>query len=230
MQRSFLPNFITLMNALCGLLAIFMALHGYLKIAALLILAGAIFDFLDGFVARLIKVSSPVGKQLDSLSDLVTFGVAPAFMLVKVLETYWVNEFNLSAISNWLIFIPFLLALFSALRLAIFNVDQEQTTDFMGLPTPANALFQISFVFMLLQHPSLIQLFFVLPVIIIFSSLMVARIPLFSLKSIRGKSRYYVIILFVCSVAAVILFKFTAGVFIIFLYIILSGIKQIFKL
>lgn len=221
-----IPNFITLMNLLAGSVSVFFALQGSIEVAALLILAGAIFDFFDGFAARLLKVSSPVGAELDSLSDLVTFGVAPAFMIISVIQIHCdvTTHSGLYALIPTLF--PLVLILFSALRLAKFNVDDTQTYDFKGLPTPANALFQVSFAFLLQANTHLISWWFVFPVIIVMALLMVAPISLFGLKKISGSLKYYVAILVLVSILAIVFFKYTAGVYIIGAYIILSGIKS----
>ncbi len=226
MIRSSIPNLLTLLNLLSGAISIFMAVHGNFEMAAIFILAGALFDFFDGFAARLLNVSSPIGGQLDSLSDLITFGLAPAFMLVMWLQKMWFPAMELSNPEQWIIFTPFLLAMFSALRLAKFNIDEEQTYDFKGLPTPANALFQVSFVFLLIQNPELTNTWFVLPVIVFFSVMLIAPIPLFGLKKVSGIRGIFILILLIWSVAAVILFKFTAGVFIVPVYMLLSGVKM----
>lgn len=136
MLKKHIPNSITCCNLICGCLATLMASRGDFELALGFMVSGAIFDFFDGFVARLLKVSSPIGKELDSLADVVTFGVAPSMMLWSALDNMHLP---------YLVpFIAFLLAAFSALRLAKFNLDERQTTSFLGLPTPANALFWAS--------------------------------------------------------------------------------------
>lgn len=229
MIRSFIPNTLTLLNLLSGAIAIIMAVETNLYLAAYLILAGAVFDFLDGFVARLLKVSSPVGKQLDSLADLITFGLAPAIMLLTLLKQEWMVDVANITLENLLIFLPFLLVLFSALRLARFNLDESQSKNFEGLPTPANALFIVSLVFLLQANPNWITYSFVIPIIVFFSIIMIAPIPLMGLKEFKGSQKIYIIILAIGSLTALILFKFTAGVIIIPFYIALSGIKFAFS-
>ena len=139
-MKKHIPNTITCGNLVSGCIAITFALYGNPSMALLWIVVGAVFDFFDGMTARLLHVSSPIGKELDSLADVVTFGVAPSAMLFfqlgimeypSVLESY----------RNVLPYCAFLMAAFSALRLAKFNLDERQTTSFIGLPTPANALF-----------------------------------------------------------------------------------------
>ncbi|MCD8306244.1 MAG: CDP-diacylglycerol--serine O-phosphatidyltransferase [Prevotella sp.] len=132
MKRNF-PNIITSLNLLCGCVAVAMAFSFRPAWALFFMLAGAVFDFADGLVARALGVSSPIGKELDSLADCITFGLAPAAMIFSALSAL--------TTSPALPFIAFLLAAFSAVRLAKFNIDTRQATSFIGLPTPACALF-----------------------------------------------------------------------------------------
>ena len=170
MIRSFIPNTITLLNLLSGALAIVATFQGTFEIAALLILLGAIFDFLDGFAARLLSATSEIGKQLDSLADLITFGMAPAFLLVNVLASLWNVKLDEYSWELLIVLSPLLLGVFSGLRLAIFNVDESQTYSFKGLPTPANALFHVSFALLLLQNVSYADWLVVVPIVIVFSA------------------------------------------------------------
>ena len=118
-----------------GCVATIMAVYGLYQSALLFIVVGAVFDFFDGFAARLLHVSSPIGKELDSLADVVTFGVAPTVMLCMWVSNSVPNDISLLGL------LPLLMAAFSALRLAKFNLDERQAMGFIGLPTPANALF-----------------------------------------------------------------------------------------
>ncbi len=136
MVKSFIPNALTCCNLLCGCVAVVMALNGAFVYALVVIICGGVFDFADGMVARLLGVSSPIGKELDSLADCVTFGVAPSSMIYAELALHT---------PCWVALVAFLMAAFSALRLAKFNLDPRQATTFIGLPTPANALFWASF-------------------------------------------------------------------------------------
>lgn len=144
MIRRQIPNVLTLSNLLCGILAIYFLydLEGSTIpiLPSLLIIAGAIFDFFDGFTARALKVSSPIGKELDSLADVVTFGLAPSLITVELLKT----QASFSDSSSLICLIPLFMALMSAYRLAKFNIDERQSTSFIGLPTPANALLWLS--------------------------------------------------------------------------------------
>lgn len=140
-----LPNTITCINLVCGCLAVISALTGDTLMAALLVVAGAVADFFDGFVARLLKVSSSIGKELDSLADVVTFGLVPGLVLMMHLaQTLGVNAGVDGLMDEPVLLFPLLIPVFSALRLAKFNVDERQALGFHGLPTPASALWCIS--------------------------------------------------------------------------------------
>ncbi|MCX6255839.1 MAG: CDP-diacylglycerol--serine O-phosphatidyltransferase [Bacteroidia bacterium] len=188
-----IPNFITSLNLAAGFIAIIFAANGDMVTASWLILAAMIFDFLDGFSARLLKAYSEIGKELDSLADVVSFGVAPGLIIYQLLNDslslYAPAIVNSSGFKATLILIiPAIMPVCAALRLAIFNLDTTQTTSFKGLPTPANALAVISVV--IAGHYSRSSIFTsftgspILLIIfaVILSLLMVSRIPLFSLK------------------------------------------------
>lgn len=179
--KSLVPNAITCLNVLCGTLAIIAASRGgdYFGLSSwqwgsLFIILAAVADFFDGFVARLLHASHPIGADLDSLSDQVSFGVAPAVLLVF---TLW------DAGPHWLAWTPALLPVATAVRLAKFNVDTRQTSGFLGLPVPANAVFWIGYVACLrggwewLGEP-----WAVIPCLLLFSAMMVSEIPMLSLK------------------------------------------------
>ena len=157
------------------------ACYGWFQLALLAMLAGAVFDFFDGMSARLLHVSSPIGKELDSLADVVTFGVAPSVMLCM-----WVGgHLKCSeSLSGWLVFVPLLMAAFSALRLAKFNLDERQTMGFIGLPTPANALFWGSLLAVWGRHIAQFQP--IVPILLVLMLLscylLVSEIPMFALK------------------------------------------------
>ncbi len=176
---AFIPNALTLCNLLCGLASIFSAFTGSMKYALLFIIIAAVFDFLDGFAARLLKAYSDVGLQLDSLCDMVSFGVAPAFMLT--LTSVMITS---SVAPLWVAFIPVIIALGAAYRLAVFNVDTTQSTEFRGLPTPAMALFVGSLSAYIIPECGTTQLWsYLIPVIaLLVTLLMVCRIPMFSFK------------------------------------------------
>jgi CDP-diacylglycerol--serine O-phosphatidyltransferase len=169
-----LPNALTSANLISGCLGI-ISVFNYPVEAAYFIWAACFFDFLDGFAARMLKVSSPIGKQLDSLADMVSFGVLPAMTMYIWLES--------NATEGWMPYGAIIIAVFSALRLAKFNIDENQSDSFIGIPTPANALFITSLVFL----PESIRSFVftgpaLLTITIVFSLLMVAPIKLLALK------------------------------------------------
>lgn len=175
-----IPNALTSCNLFCGCVAIVLVLNGNLEAGAWLTLLAAVFDFADGMAARLLKSHSDIGKELDSLADCITFGVLPGTILYSLL----LKSTNV----EWLPFAGFIISIFSALRLAKFNVDTRQTSSFLGLPTPANALFINFLPLFLLKMPDsfvaqwLGQVPVLLAITVVFSGLLVSEIPLFSLK------------------------------------------------
>ena len=228
-----IPNLITLGNLTCGLLSILFAFEGNLALAGALIFYGAILDFFDGFAARLLKVNSEIGKQLDSMADMVTFGVAPGILIYQLIAM--TNE-NPLAISNELTIslIAFLIPIFSAIRLAKFNIDTRQTSSFIGLPTPAAAIFIASLPIIGANYYTNFSLELLIVSTVILSLLLVAEIPLFSLKISKGenlKSQLNIIrILFlISSVILLFILKFAAIPFIVILYIFLSIINNLIK-
>lgn len=181
--KKHIPNTITCCNLISGCIATSYAFGGSPKMALLWIIIGAVFDFFDGMSARLLHVSSPIGKELDSLADDVTFGVAPATIVFSQL---FVMEYPsmLEPLRPWLPYAAFIIAAFSALRLAKFNLDERQTTSFIGVPTPANALFWGS---LIVSDPSWLtnnnwSVFIILAMILVTSFLLVCELPLFALK------------------------------------------------
>ncbi|HPR60406.1 MAG TPA: CDP-alcohol phosphatidyltransferase family protein, partial [Prolixibacteraceae bacterium] len=142
---AFVPNMVTIFNLLCGTCGLYFAFLHRIDIAISLMAAGALFDFADGFVARLLKVSGELGKQLDSLADVVTFGLLPGAMIFSVQHNIIAQEpgftENFSAFQLIILISPLIIPALSALRLAKFNIDVRQSNEFLGLPTPANALF-----------------------------------------------------------------------------------------
>lgn len=217
--RHYIPNALTCSNLVCGCLGLVEVLEGNLVWAPYLIWLAAIFDFFDGFAARALKVSSPIGGELDSLADAVTFGVLPAMLLFALLRE--------TAVPEWVPYLAFVVAVFSAIRLAKFNVDTRQTTSFIGLPTPANALFISSFPLIIQNHPDWTFLqhpVFLLGCAFVLSWLLVAEIPLFALKfkSYRWALNKVKYIFLGLSLLLIIFFKFVAIPLIILLYILLS--------
>ncbi|MBQ9411274.1 MAG: CDP-diacylglycerol--serine O-phosphatidyltransferase [Bacteroidales bacterium] len=173
--RKHIPNTITLMNLLCGILGVICAVRGRPYLAFPLMLAAAVFDFCDGLAARLLGAYSVIGKELDSLSDMVSFGVLPALMLV-----HGAQETGLQP--GWLCYIPLFLALMSALRLAKFNVDERQGTDFIGVATPAAAIMSGALCYSGLALPG----WFFPCFSVVMGLLLVSEIPMFSIKIAKG--------------------------------------------
>ena len=179
-----IPNTITSMNLLCGALGVIFTLQGRLDTAFYLMLAGAVCDFCDGFAARLFNAYSDMGKELDSLADLITFGFLPSVMLYKCMDLYHPGE--------WYCFLPLIIVVFSALRLAKFNIDERQTENFLGLATPACAMICGSFATIShLDINNIVGAFTVSTWMIplgaaVLSLLLVSEIPMFSMKFKKG--------------------------------------------
>lgn len=225
MIKKHIPNTLTCCNLISGCVATVFALGGQISIAFLFIIIGAVFDFFDGMSARMLGVSSPIGKELDSLADDVTFGVAPATMVFYVLGVLDYPAF-LEPLRPVLPFFAYIMAAFSALRLAKFNLDERQAMGFIGLPTPANALFWGSF---LLGTASLLEsspymVFVVLALVLLCSYVMVAEIPMFALKfkhwGWHGNELRYTFLL--TCIPLLLIFRMSAFAIIIAWYVILS--------
>lgn len=234
-MKKYIPNFLTSMNILSGCIASVMAFQGNYLWVAIWIIIAAVFDFFDGFSARLLKSFSPIGKDLDSLADMVSFGMAPAFMVFNYLSTSSVQFSIAQPFNNYIPYISFLMVIFSGLRLAKFNIDERQTTSFIGLPTPANALFWISLCYSLhygkLSFNNTIAFYTVILLLIVFSLLLTSEIPMFSLKvknyKIKGNELRYFLFLFM--IIAVIIWGVFGIALGIIVYIILSIISAIYK-
>jgi len=176
-----IPNIITCLNLYAGCLSCIMSIkYDNYTGAFIFILLAACFDFMDGFAARLLKAYSPIGAQLDSLADVVSFGMAPGFMIYSFL----LNVAQSFSLAVNLSFLAFLIPVFAALRLAKFNVDSRQTTSFLGLPVPANALFWGGLIpsIPLSANNPVFWAFLIVTCIVIFCVLMVSELPMFSLK------------------------------------------------
>ena len=170
-----IPNFLTCCNLFCGCLGIVFALEGRTTPAAYFVWIAGVFDFFDGFAARMLKVSSPIGKELDSLADMVSFGLLPSVVLYNMLLA--------ADAPPYVPYLAFSVAIFSALRLAIFNLDDRQTDSFKGLPTPANALFITALPLLTGSFAAPLNEYWVLGLIAVLSSYMlVSGIELFALK------------------------------------------------
>lgn len=235
-----IPNLITSCNLACGVLGIILALEGELVLGAYMIFAGALFDFFDGFAARMLKVHSEIGKQLDSLADMVTFGVLPGILV------YTVVDLRLEALAlndlQWLKYVAFIIPVLSAIRLAKFNLDTRQSEGFIGLPTPANAIFWSGFFLSFAGAPPeqipawLVHPYLILCIAVVFSLLLVAEIPMFSLKFKSfgfNENRIRFIFLGICALMIVggllIKMPFISVPIIILLYILIANVNNAFR-
>ena len=220
-----IPNLLTISNLICGCIALYFTFKGELVFTAYLIGLAAIFDFMDGAAARLLYVSNPIGKELDSLADMVSFGLVPGSVVFHILEEGTLSQYS---------FMALLIPIFSAYRLAKFNVDENQNENFIGLPTPANCLVFISIpLITTFNSESTIAYLFEIPEIlliitIIMSLALVSRINMFSLKFKNlkfqdNKFRFFIITM---SIILLTWLEFSAIPLIILLYIMMSIVKR----
>ncbi len=247
-MKRHIPNLITMLNLLCGCIATVFAVKNHLDIAALFVFLGIFFDFFDGLAARALDVKSELGLQLDSLADMITSGLVPGIVMYQLLSmslhggwnTGWVSvatdtlEESATALP-WLPFLGFLITLGSAYRLAKFNVDENQVSSFVGLPTPANALLILSFPLILLYHNNevlnhlILNETFLIVTTLLSTFLLNAPVKLFALKfknwSIKSNAMRYVFI--VVSLVLILTMKFMAIPAIIAIYIVSSVIMQL---
>ena len=224
-MKKHLPNALTCVNLLCGCIALTFIFGGNLVVAAYFVGIAAVADFFDGLVARALRVSSPIGKDLDSLADMVSFGVVPGAILFKLLA----HAAEYGGLPVWSIYLGFIVSIFSALRLAKFNNDTRQTTSFIGLPTPACTLVVASLPLILANDAFGLKNFILNPLVLIaltvlLSGLLVAELPLFALKfknlQWRGNRRRFI---FVGLALALVLWLKAAGVpLAVLLYVLLS--------
>lgn len=225
----YIPNTLTCCNLISGSIATLFAVNHRYEHALVFIIVGAVFDFFDGFAARLFHVSGPMGKELDSLADVITFGLAPSMILFGVLSSLvWQSgmDFLPTVVRAWLPFVAMVMAAFSALRLAKFNIDERQTGSFIGLPTPANALFWgAGLPFIETCGMDDLTLFVCLTVLELFMCwLMVSEVPMFALKfkhwGWRENRVKYIFILISAVMLAIL--QLAAVPLIILIYIVLS--------
>lgn len=227
-----IPNTITCCNLVSGCIATSFAFVNRPELALLWIIIGAVFDFFDGMSARLLGVSSPIGKELDSLADDITFGVAPATMVFAELAVMDYPAF-LEPLREYLPYFAYLMAAFAALRLAKFNLDTRQATSFIGLPTPANALFWGSLIVGAsdIIEASSYNVFAIMAMIVISSYIQVAELPMFALKfkqwGWKGNEVKYIFL--VTCIPLLAIFKLSAFAIIIAWYVILSVYVNISK-
>lgn len=214
-MKKHIPNAITCANLFSGCIAVVMAFKGNLDTAAYLVLLAGIFDFFDGMVARLLHVKSEIGKQLDSLADMVSFGFVPGVVMYQLLKT---SDYS----STYLPYLGFIITIFSALRLAKFNIDERQTEDFIGLNTPMNTLFIVSLPFIAKDYPSAIgSSLLLIAIVAITCFLLVSEIKIFSFKltGLSWQANKFKFIFLLISLVLIAALKFVAVPFILVLYI-----------
>jgi CDP-diacylglycerol--serine O-phosphatidyltransferase len=235
------PNAITALNLVCGSLSVFFAINGQLGWAAVFIFVAAIFDFLDGFAARLLKAYSVIGKELDSLADLISFGLAPAAMVFTMLQLtlfgkYQPIQFIEASLSQWiLLFTSLIITVSGAFRLAKFNTDDRQSEQFLGMPIPANAIFFASLGLILELGtkaaivPVILNKYTLLIAIFACSFLMVSELPMFNLKFKNIKLKENALRFFFLGVTLLMLIflQLYALPLIIIWYVILSIISHL---
>lgn len=225
-MKKHIPNFITLLNLFCGSIAVIFAVNGNMLATALFVFLGIFFDFFDGLLARKLNVQSELGLQLDSLADMVTSGLVPGLVMFYLLE--------LSNINSYLPYLGLLITLASAYRLANFNIDENQSDSFIGLPTPANALLILSLPLIMefqnneLMNAIILNKWFLIGITLLSCYLLNANIKLIALKFknwsfIDNKARYIVILL---SIILLVIFQFAAIPLIIASYIIISLLNK----
>jgi CDP-diacylglycerol--serine O-phosphatidyltransferase len=231
--KKHIPNLITLINLFCGCIAVVFVSQGNYEMAFYMVGLGIFFDFFDGFFARLFKVSSPLGLQLDSLADMVTSGVVPGYVMFSM----FTNSAHELGTSPAIPFLGFIVTLGSCYRLANFNIDTRQTDSFIGLPTPANALFILSLPLVLKFSDSLILLevltnqWVLLAITLCSAYILNAEIPLFSLKikKFNLKDNALQIGFLLTSLLLLVLLQYLAIPVIIIFYVLLSVANNIFS-
>ncbi|OYD43252.1 CDP-diacylglycerol--serine O-phosphatidyltransferase [Sphingobacterium cellulitidis] len=222
-MKKYIPNTITSLNLFSGCIGVVMVLNQEYLLAFYCVLASGIFDFFDGMSARALHVKSLIGKELDSLADVISFGFLPGaiiFTLLKDIST-----------SPYLPYLGFIITVFSALRLAKFNIDTRQTTDFIGVNTPMNTFFIVSLPFILLDYPMLKNAWLLLGIAIVSSLLLVSEIKLFSMKlsTLSWAVNKYKYLFLLTSIILLITLKFLALPIILVLYIIFSKLHFAFE-
>ena len=228
-MKKYIPNFLTCCNAFLGAISVVYAFRGFLQTAALLIICASIFDFLDGFMARKLNVHSPIGADLDSHSDVISFALAPASIMYMWMDFCFCNlppEWQ-SFPFTLLPYFAFIIVPFSVYRLAKFNNDKRQQYMFYGLPTPANAYFIAFLPFAAEKLPLLDNLWVLMGLVLIFSILLIIDFPMFSFKftNFHFKENIIPIVFLILSAIFLVAFHLAAFPIIILLYILISLIK-----
>ncbi|PKP16817.1 MAG: phosphatidylserine synthase [Bacteroidetes bacterium HGW-Bacteroidetes-23] len=233
-----IPNFITLLNLLSGCIAVVFVARDQFELAFFFVCLGIFLDFFDGFFARLFKVQSPLGVQLDSLADMVTSGLVPGYVMFKMIFNY--QNQGVSALDDYfplnhiLPLVGFIITLGSCYRLAKFNIDTRQTDSFIGLPTPANALFILSIPLVIASteitflKEALTNSYILMVISILSVYMMNAEIPLFSLKmkNFSWQNSKFQIIFLLLAVILIVTLKIVALPIIILLYVLMSVIQN----
>lgn len=231
-----IPNLLTLGNLFCGTVATIFAVEGDFIFAGLFVVFGILFDFLDGFVARLLKVSGELGKQLDSLADMVTSGVVPGIIMAKLIQNNLFDEFNSFDDSYFDVsLIGLMLTLAACYRLAKFNLDTRQSDSFIGLPTPAMSLFVISLPLIQMNTDILFvenlinNNYFLIVTTLVLSFFMNADIPLFSLKfkNYSIQKNWIIYLFLLISLILIFTLNYLSIPIIIIMYVVLSMIKNV---
>ena len=224
-----IPNFVTACNLFSGCIAAVMAFQANYEAAILFIILGATFDFFDGMLARLFHVSGPLGKELDSLADDITFGFAPSVIVFSLFKEVQYPAF-MQSMTDIFPYTAFIIAVFSALRLGKFNIDPRQSSSFIGLPTPANALFWGSLVvgghsFLTSDAFNALYLFIL---VLLMSYLLVAELPMFSLKfkNLSWKDNKISYIFLLVCIPLLVIFQISGFAAIILWYILLSFLTK----
>lgn len=226
--KKHIPNAITCLNLFSGCIALVAAFEYNYILTAWLVFLAAIFDFLDGFAARMFKAYSAIGKELDSLADVISFGLVPSMVVFSLLR----QVAPLQSMSPWLPYAAFLIVIFSALRLAVFNIDERQTTSFIGMPTPANALFWVSLAaFAQINQINYLYPGLLLVIVAVTSFLLVSNVPMFSLKfkSVSFKENFQPFTLLALGVVFVSFWGFLGISLTILVYILWSVMLNIIK-
>lgn len=218
MIKKQIPNLLTCANLFSGCIGIVYAFNGDLKMVAFFVIISGIFDFFDGFAARLLHVKSVIGKELDSLADVISFGFLPGVIMFQLLKINSPNDF--------LPYAAFIIPVFSALRLAKFNIDTRQAEDFIGLNTPMNTFFIISLPYLLDDIAWLSNVYVLLGIILTVSYLLVSELKLFSMKinNLQWEPNKYKFIFLIISLVLLAFLKFAALPIILILYILFSQI------
>lgn len=238
-MKKHIPNFVTLLNVLCGSIAVLFAVNGHMTATAFFVILGIFFDFFDGLLARKLKVQSELGLQLDSLADMITSGLVPGIVMFHLLSLT-VDDFSLVEPTDYLTeffsdiellpFVGLIITLASAYRLATFNISTNQSDSFIGLPTPANTLLIISFP-LIMEHQNndmmntiILNPWFLIGVTLLSSFLLNSKIKLIALKfknwSFKDNAARYLLI--ILALILLIIFKFAGIPLIIILYILMS--------